>query len=151
MATNKPKMAFKAREYDGHRVLWPADSFTREWMAAQSLEGLHWVSTHQPRSPGFHRAVHKLCVFLSHHCQKFEGMDAHALLKRLQLESRLYCDSTLLTVPGYGEVLHLIPQSIGFDSMDETEFRAFYEAIADHVAKVHWPEFSLDLLERKAA
>lgn len=151
MASAKPKMAFKAREYDGQRVLWPADTYTREWMASQSLDGLHWVSTHKPRSPGFHRAVHKLCTFLAHHCAKFEGMDAHALLKRLQLESRLYCDSTLLTVPGYGEVMHLIPQSISFDNMDESEFRLFYEAIADHVAKTHWPEFSLNLLERQAA
>lgn len=144
-------MAFKVREGSGQRVLWPADTFTREWMAAQTPDTLHWVTTHKPRSPQFHRAVHKLCAMLAEHLDAFNGMPAHNVLKVLQLEAKLYCDTFLLTVPGFGTVMHLVPQSISFDSMDESEFRAFFKALADHVALTHWPEFSLDLLERKAA
>ncbi len=150
MSTKKPKMAFKVREYSGQPVLWPADTFTREWILAQPVDSLHWVTTHRPRSPRFHRAVHKLCGMLAEHLQKFTGMDAHNVLKVLQLEAKLYCDTFLLTVPGFGTVMHLVPQSISFDSMDEAEFRQFYKTLADHVALTHWPEFSLDLLERSS-
>lgn len=149
--STKPKLACKVREYGGRRVLWPADHFSTEWIAGQPLDSLHWVSTHRPRSPQFHRAVHKLCQFLIAHLDSFKGMDAHSALKRLQLESALYCDQTLITIKGFGTAMHLVPQSISFESMDEPEFRAFFNAIADHVAETHWPEFSLNLLEAKAA
>jgi hypothetical protein len=149
--TKKPKLACKVREYDGRRVLWPADHFSHEWISEQPLESLHWVSTHKPRSPQFHRAVHKLCCFLAVHHHAFNGMDAHAVLKRLQLESTLYCDKTVITIKGFGDAMHLVPQSMSFDSMDETEFRAFHAAIVEHVQNTHWPEFGLHLLDKKAA
>lgn len=149
--SKKPKLACKVREYGGRRVLWPADSYSAEWALEQPLESLHWVTTHKPRSPQFHRAVHKLCSFLTEHLETFKGMDAHAALKRLQLESTLYCDKTVITIKGFGTAMHLIPQSISFDSMDESEFRAFHAAIVEHVRDTHWPEFGLHLLSEKSA
>lgn len=150
MANTKPKMAFKVRDTESYPVLWPADTFTREWIASQAPDTLHWVTAHKPRSPQYFRAIHKLCVFLGHHVEKFSRINAHAILKRLQLESTLYCDETFLTIKGFGEVRHLIPQSIGFDNMDESEFRAFFDALSDHIREVHWPEFSFDLLDKQA-
>ena len=150
MVSKKPKMAFKVRGYGGETVLWPADTFTKKWIYSQTQETLHWVTAHKPRSPKFHRAVHKLCSFLAEHLETFKCMDAHSVLKRLQLESTLYCDKTVITIKGFGNAMHLIPQSIGFDSMDESEFREFFKALADHVAETHWPEFSLDLLGKQA-
>ena len=153
MASKKPKMAFKVLESTIHgsryKIFWPADTFTKEWMASQTDDALHWVTTHKPRSPQFHRAVHKLCSFLCEHLEAFKGMDAHSALKRLQLESRLYCDETQITIKDFGVVRHLIPQSISFDNMDEAEFRAFFDAIVNHVSETHWPEFSFDLLEKR--
>lgn len=150
MANTKPKMAFKVRDTESYPVLWPADTFTREWIASQAPDTLHWVTAHKPRSPQYHRAVHRLCSFLCEHLDAFKGMDAHSALKRLQLESRLYCDETQLTIKDFGVVRHLIPQSISFESMDESEFRAFFKVLADHVAETHWPEFGLHLLDKQA-
>jgi hypothetical protein len=143
-------MACKVREYSGQRVLWPADSFTREWIFTQPLESLHWVSTHRPRSPQFHRAVHRLCSLLAEHTEAFSGMDPHRVLKRIQLEAKICLDEIAYQVRGYGTVIQAIPASISFESMDQAEFREFTNQFCDYVAATYWPEFSLDLLERAA-
>lgn len=151
MSAKKPKLAFKVAETPHGPMLKPADSYTREWSAGEKPGSLIWATTHKPRSPQFHRAVHKLCSFLADHVPKFAGMEAHNVFKVLQLEAKLYCDTFLLTVPGFGTVMHLVPQSIAFDKMAEDEFRRLFDRLADHVAETHWPEFSLDLLNREAA
>ncbi len=144
MSAKKPKMAFKVREYSGQRVLWPADTFTREWMAAQPVESLHWVSTHRPRSPQFHRAFHLLGKFLSENVEKFTGMASHDVIKIIQLESRLHCKAMALDVPGYGRVMHLVPESINFETLDETEFRQLTDGISEYIRAAYWPEFGFN-------
>lgn len=146
---SKPKLAMKVFRTPIGIVLRPADTYTKGWALEQSEDSLLWVTTHKPRSPKFHRAVHALCTVLSDNVDKFSGMQSHNVLKTLQLEAQLYCDAMALDVPGYGRVMHLIPQSISFDAMDEAEFRPFIDRLADHVRETYWPEFGLHLLDQR--
>lgn len=140
-------LAVKPRLIGGQVVLWPADTYTRNWAAEAKTDALYWFAPKRPRSPKFHRAVHQLGKMLAENVDKFSRMDPHDVIKTLQLESRLHCKAMALDVPGFGRVMHLIPESISFDKMDETAFRALIDGLADYVRGAYWPEFSLDLLE----
>jgi len=147
----KPLLAVKLREVSGRRALVPCDSLTAQWAQDQPLDALLWVTVKRPRSPRFHRAIHKLCGILADHVGAFEGLSGHSVLKRIQLEANIECEEIAYVVPKFGTVVQKIPRSISFDDMDEAEFREFSSRLIDHVAANYWPEFGMHLLNQQEA
>ncbi|MCD9005198.1 hypothetical protein LDO31_02915 [Luteimonas sp. XNQY3] len=112
------------------------------------------------RNVAFHRLAHALGHLLVDSVDDFAGLDAHAALKRVQLESGIACtveerdarpviDAVLAAaeatlgqgaakvLAGVLPVIETIPiktaQSLAFDAMDEDEFAGFFTGICDHI------------------
>lgn len=105
----------------------------------------------KPRNPGFHRLAHAFGQLVADNIDGFEHMDAHRVLKRLQLESGIGCEELLLQVPGVGMVPYKIPESLSFANMDESRFRSVFSGLCAHVSRTYWPSLTPEQVEDMAA
>lgn len=108
------------------------------------------VEISKARNPGFHRLMHRFTTLIADNIDAFAGMDAHRVLKRLQLEANVWCEATVLQIEGM-QVIHRTPLSISFDNMDETEFRDLSRDLARHVCREYWPTCTPEEVEQMAA
>lgn len=104
----------------------------------------------KPRNPRFHRLVHAFGRLVAENIEAFEGLDAHTVLKRLQIEGDIACDEMALNFPGIGPCTYRVPRSLSFASMEEGEFRETYRAFTRYVSKRYWPELSPEQIEQMA-
>lgn len=111
---------------------------------------LVFVEFRKPRNPRFHRLAHALGRLCSDNIEAFEGMDAHRVLKRLQIEAQIGCDEIAIVVPGIGKCLHLIPRSLSFESMSEDEFHEVVSGFCRQIAKHYWPTLTPEKIEEMA-
>lgn len=150
-------------------ALVPADRHTQERLRAAKL-GLGDVicaSIGKVRNPKFHRLVHQFGELVAQNVDKFEGVPAHEVLKRLQAESGIGCDVVYVdaieawgamadhaadSVPHLKPALQIVgtllgdvkvpinvPRSLAFGSLDETEFAEIFNGLCRHVVKRYWP------------
>ena len=91
------------------------------------------------RNPRFNRLAHSIGGLCAQNIDAFDRMDAHAVLKRLQLESGLCCDEQIADLPGIGQAVIRVPQSISFGKMDETQFNALIAGLCAWVSQRYWP------------
>jgi hypothetical protein len=82
--------------------------------------------------------------------EDFRGLDAHSVLKRIQVESGVGCEPMSIRIQGRMIVVQ-IPQSMSFESMDQGRFSELYKGLCDHVATVYWPELDAEQIEEMAA
>jgi hypothetical protein len=131
----------------------PADASTAAVLRdnGHRVGDLVFVEFSKPRSPGFHRLAHQLGSLLSENLDAFEGLSAHAVLKRLQIEGDIACEHIALVFPGVGPVEYRQARSLSYESMDEAEFRAVIAAMCRHVAKTYWPSCKPEEIERMAS
>lgn len=136
----------------GRGVLEPYDSFTRQELRARryKLGDLIAAELFKARSPGFHRLAHQLGSLLAENLDAFDGMDAHAVLKRLQIEGRIACDEIGVLVPDVGMCVQYVPRSLSYESMDDHEFRETIKAMCRYVADTYWPTCSPEKIEAMA-
>ena len=87
-------------------------------------------------------------VLLAENLDDFDGMQAHAVLKRLQLESGVACDEIQLR-GDFGLVYHRQAQSLSFDNMDDDEFSEVFHGLARHVSKRYWPSLTPEQIESR--
>jgi hypothetical protein len=111
---------------------------------------LVFVEFRKPRNPKFHRLAHALGQLCAENIEQFESMDPHRVLKRLQIETQIGCEEMAIVVPGVGKCLHLIPQSLSFESMDEGSFREVIAGFCRHIAKQYWPSLEPEQIEEMA-
>lgn len=132
--------------------LQPADQYSTERLRAKNYKIGEIVSVEvvKCRNPGFHRLAHQIGALVAQNIEGFEGMPAHMVLKRLQIESGLECDEMAIEMPGIGGVLQRIPRSLSFDSMDDVAFHEFVAGICRHIAKQYWPSLDADQIEEMA-
>lgn len=104
----------------------------------------------KPRNPKFNGLVHKLGQLVTQNIDAFTGIDAHKAIKRLQLEGKIACDEIAIQAPGFGMLLHIVPRSLSFDSMDEAEFNEAAQQICRFIADRYWPDCSPSEIERIA-
>lgn len=90
------------------------------------------------RNPQFNAKVHVFGKMLAANIAEFEGMEPHAILKRLQWEANIGCEEMGVIAPGLGAVTIRIPQSLSFESMDEGEFSEVYAAFKSYVVRTYW-------------
>lgn len=65
-------------------------------------------------------------------------MDAHKVLKRLQWEANIGCEEIGVQVPGVGLAMMRWPLSLGFESMEEGEFKEVSRKFCRHIAATYW-------------
>lgn len=134
-------------------ALVPADRFAEKAFTDRKYNNgdiLFGVIT-KPRNPKFNRLVHKIGVLCKENIEGFEHMETHAVIKRLQIESRVACDQIGIRVPGYlGLVYQWIPRSLSFQTMDEAEFHEAAKGICYHISKRYWPTLTALEIENMA-
>lgn len=81
----------------------------------------------KPRNPYFWRKAHVLGAWLAANVEPFAGLTQHAAVKRLQELSGVGCEVIEYDLPGIGKLTRSEPQSLDFESMDETEFTALWD------------------------
>lgn len=150
-------------------ALVPADRHTQERLRAAKL-GIGQVvcaSIGKVRNEKFHRLAHTFGEIVAQNVEKFEGVQSHDVLKRLQAESGIGCDvihvrasevwgamadhaseqaphlkpalQIVGTLLGDAEVPINVPRSLAFGSMEETEFADVFGGLCRHVVKRYWP------------
>jgi len=92
----------------------------------------------EPRNEVFHRAVHVFGRMISEHVAGFEGMNPHAVIKRLQMDGDVCCEYVEMDLEEFGKVRVRQAQSISFDNMDEGPFRLFWKQIVAYTCATHW-------------
>lgn len=122
-----------------------------------------------PRNAKFHRLVHQLGTAVRENIEGFESLDSHDVIKRLQRESGVFCETQSVDAApmsaaimravrqllgdGVANMLAVVlpeietveitsPRSIAWDCMDESEFKHFWEGICQHLITRYWPDLS---------
>lgn len=130
-----------------------ADTFTQARLRQRSYRvgDLVFAEFRKPRNPKFHRLAHQLGILCAENLDAFNGMDPHAVLKRLQVESGVGCDEIACQMPnGRGNYLARIPKSLSFESMDEGEFHEVMRGLCRHLAVQYWQDCTLEQIESMA-
>ncbi len=134
-------------------ALVPADDFSAERLRRRNYNIGDELSAElrKARNPKFNRMVHQLGQLLIQNVEAFAlYTDAHAVLKRLQIEADIACDHVAILVPGLGMVEQRIPQSLSFETMDEGQFQQVHVAFCRHISKTYWPGLTEQQIEEMA-
>jgi hypothetical protein len=132
--------------------LIPADGYTQQRMREKGyvLDDVLAATLTKPRNPAFNRLVHAFGQIVAENIEAFEGLDAHKVLKRLQIEANIGCDEVPLNFPGIGPCTYRVPRSLSFVSMDDGEFKEVFQAMCTHVAKTYWQDLTAEQIEEMA-
>lgn len=118
------------------RVFIPADRLASDDCeeARFGLGNLLEAELRKSRNPGYHRLVHALGSLAAENCEAFASCNgnAHAAVKRLQLETGCECDEILIK-SDFGDVPYRIPRSIEFGKMGQERFEKLARTIAGHL------------------
>ena len=130
----------------------PADNFTAERLRAKgySIGDIVAAEITKPRNPRFHRLAHVFGQLLADNLDAFEGVAAHDVLKRLQIEGNIACETVALIFPGVGPCEYRIPMSLSFAQMDEGQFREVFDQFARYVVKTYWQSMTPEGIEKMA-
>lgn len=125
-----------------------ASASDRERLKARkySIGDLLRAEFKKPRNPGFHRFVHQLGTLVVQNVEGFEHLTAHEAIKRLQIEGGIACEEIRID----GGFLCRIPQSLAFDSMDETQFQKVARGLSKYLCIRYWPSCTPEEIERMA-
>lgn len=104
----------------------------------------------KPRNPQFNRLVHAFGKLLAQNLDAFTGRESHAVLKRLQIEGDIACDTIALNFPGVGPCEYRVPKSLAFESMDEGEFETVFGQFCDYVSRKYWTGVSPEKIANMA-
>jgi hypothetical protein len=97
----------------------------------------------RPRNLRFHNLAHAIGGLVAENLDDFEGMDAHRVLKRLQIESCIGCDE--MGVRSGGQmILYRIPQSLSFESMGEDKCHEVVSGLCSHLTRHYWPDTTVE-------
>ncbi len=114
----------------------PADAYTAGLLRNRGYKIGEIVAATitKPRNPGFHRLAHQIGALVAANVDQFDGMQAHQVLKRLQIEGRIGCEEIGIMVPGYGYLMQFIPLSL----------------FCTYIAKTYWPSCTPEEIEDMA-
>lgn len=133
-------------------ALQPADQFSVRELANRNYHvgDLLKADLKKPNNPKFNRLIHKIGELAAIHIDEFSGMDAHDVLKRMQIEAGIACDEIAIKVDGYGILMHRVPRSMSFEEMEEGERSKMAIAFCNHIADKYWPDMSAEEIESMA-
>lgn len=160
-------------------ALVPADSFAERLLREKKykINDVVGAVITRLRNPRFNRLVHKIGVLCAENIDDFNGMDAHAVIKRLQLEGNIYCDEIGIKTPVFsnesvsettkvflvkasellgfkftddGLLIVRTPRSLSFESLDEAEFSDAAKQICRLISANYWPSLDPEKIEEMA-
>lgn len=133
-------------------ALVPADGYTQKLLREKGYRRGDMVLARltKPRTPWYHRKVHVFGQLLAENVEDFEGLDAHQVLKRIQLEANIGCDEMALNFPGVGPVTYRIPRSLSYANLDQAEFETIYGQMCGYVVRRYWPDLDESQIEEMA-
>ena len=149
-APKPPKPPIFLKPYRGTFI--PADHFSQEDIARRGYrEGdvLKGIIT-KLRSGKFNRLAHQIGALCAIHIEDFRYADGHEALKRLQIEGNIACDAVRVKLPELGWITYLVPRSISYESMDESEFRGVVAKLCSYISETYWPSLSAAQIETMA-
>lgn len=126
------------------------------------------------RNVKFNRLVHRIGQLCAANIEEFTGMEAHSIIKRIQLEGNICCDEIALKIHGFesqawkyvrpvvepilamvgfkindnGFMIARIPRSLSFESLDEQEFHDAAKKICRFIAEKYWPDLEPGQIEK---
>jgi len=129
-------------------ALVPADDYATQQLRERGFKtnDLLQADLVKIRNPQFNRLVHAVGKLIVENIDGF-GPDAHAALKKIQLEAELACDKQKMEIPGVGECVVTIPKSLSFDKMDEGEFHQLALDMCAYIAEKYWPTLSAEQVQ----
>jgi hypothetical protein len=134
---------------NGTTGLAPADRATAEvaskWREGETRGG----KLTKPRSIQFHRLAHAIGGLVAENLDDFHGMDAHRVIKRLQVESGVGCDEMAIRLGGQ-MAIHRMPKSLSFSTMAQDEFKEVMAGICHHLVNQYWPDTTVEEIEQMA-
>lgn len=133
-------------------MLVPHDANTTAQLRAKGyrLGDVLSADLSKPRNPKFHGLAHRLGDLIAANIEAFEGLEGHAVLKRLQIEGNIGCDEIALNFPGVGPCTYRVPRSLSFESMDDGEFKVVIAGMCSYVSKTYWQTVSPEKIEAMA-
>ena len=152
-ANTKPKrQRVKTLWRVGKGVLTPLNASTVELLRNRkyNIGDVLAAELSKPRNPGFHRLAHALGELIAHNIEAFNGINGHAVLKRLQIEGNIGCDEIALNFPGVGPCSYRIPLSLSYESMDQGDFYEVIAAMCAYVASRYWTGISPESIQQMA-
>ncbi len=136
-------------------ALEPADGYTASRLRDKGyrIGDQVLVELFKPRNPVSHRIAHRLGQLVAENIDEFAGVEAHDVLKRIQIEANIACDEVLAHMDIMGQRIKInqrIPRSLSFASMDDGEFRETFRAFSTYIAAEYWPELTAEQVESMA-
>lgn len=134
-------------------ALVPADAWAESALRVRHYRvgDVVFAEITKPRNPKFHRLAHQLGALIAESVEAFAGLDAHDVLKRLQIEANVGCDEVALNFPGIGPCTYRVPQSLSFESMGEDRFHDVIAGLCAHVSRAYWPTLTAEQIEQMAS
>jgi len=109
------------------------------------------ISFHNLRSYGTHKHAHNVGKICIKHIDDFSNYyDPHDVLKRLQIEGNIACDQIGATDANGTKVMYLIPRSLKYEDMDETEFLQVINKFYQFISKKYWPSIKPEAIQEMA-
>ena len=160
---SKPVPVFMRNTENG---LVPADRWAeKQWNEKKlKLGDIVKVFVRKLRNGKFNRKVHRIGKLCVDHIDEFRHMDAHSVIKRMQLEGNIYCDEMAIkpSVAGVSIPMQIIailepilnafglklttegllivryPQSLSYESMSQDEYEDAARRICLYLSENYW-------------
>lgn len=133
-------------------ALIPADQYSVELIRQRGYRvgDMVFADLAKPRNPRFFRLAHAFGRLCADNIERFAGMDAHRVLKTIQIEGNIACNVIRIDLPNYGPIDYLEPQSLSFESMDEGRFTEVFRQMCEHVSQTYWPTLTAEQIASMA-
>lgn len=134
--------------------LVPADSYAVSQIRAKNYRVGDLVSCEFKKlnNSGFHRLVHWIGVLCARHIEAFHGMDAHKVLKRLQLEGSIHCEEMNIKLDAVSYMVTVqVPLSLDFETLDDGERHEVARSFCRLIAQKYWQGMTPEAIEEMAA
>lgn len=132
--------------------LVPADQYSVDLIRQRGYRvgDMVFADLAKPRNPKFFRLAHAFGKLCAENIEDFQELDAHTVLKRIQIEGNIACDSMRINHPIYGPIDYRQPKSLAFESMDEGVFTDVFKRMCEYIARTYWPDCTAEQIAAMA-
>jgi len=144
----------------------PADAYAEQQLRDKKFKigDIVKVFFRKLRNGKFNRKVHRIGQLCVINIDEFRHMDAHSVIKRLQLEGNIYCDEMAIKPSVYGvsipkQIIGMLepilnafglrltdsgllivryPQSLSYESMTQDEYEDAAKRICRYLSENYW-------------
>jgi hypothetical protein len=130
----------------------PADAYTASRLRERGyhIDDIVGCTFRKLNSPAFNRLVHRIGQLCVANIDEFHGMEAHAVLKRLQWEGNIWCDEMAVMISGAGMAIVRTPRSLDFDTADDGERHVIGRAFCRWIAEKYWKTLTPEQINEMA-